>query len=54
MGAYSPSRLYTNELDKKINERIIKPTLEGIKELGASYCGFLYIGLMNLKFYFHQ
>ena len=46
MGAYSPSRLYTNELDKKINERIIKPTLEGIKELGASYCGFLYIGLM--------
>ena len=46
MGAYSPSRLYTNELDKKINERIIKPTLNGIKDLGANYCGFLYIGLM--------
>ena len=46
MGAYSPSRLYTNELDKKINERIIKPTLDGIKKLGANYCGFLYIGLM--------
>ena len=46
MGAYSPSRLYTNELDKKINERIIKPTLNGIKDLGANYCGFLYVGLM--------
>ena len=46
MGAYSPSRLYTNELEKKINERIIKPTLNGIKDLGANYCGFLYIGLM--------
>ena len=46
MGAYSPSRLYTNELDKKINERIIKPTLNGIKDLGTNYCGFLYIGLM--------
>ena len=46
MGAYSPSRLYTAELDKKINEKIIKPTLEGIKELGSNYCGFLYVGLM--------
>ena len=46
MGAYSPSRLYTSELDKKINEKIIQPTLKGIKELGSYYSGFLYIGLM--------
>ena len=46
MGAYSPSRLYTSELDKKINEKIIKPTLRGIKELGTFYTGFLYVGLM--------
>ena len=46
MGAYSPSRLYSSEMDKKINERIIYPTLKGIKELGTTYCGFLYIGLM--------
>ena len=46
MGAYSPSRLYNSEIDKKINERIIYPTLKGIKELGTDYCGFLYIGLM--------
>ena len=46
MGAYSPSRLFSTEMDKKINERIIYPTLKGIKELGTTYCGFLYIGLM--------
>ncbi len=46
MGAYSPSRLYSAELDKKINEKIIKPTMNGIKDLGTTYCGFLYIGLM--------
>ena len=46
MGAYSPSRLYTSELDKKINKKIIQPTLKGIKELGSYYTGFLYIGLM--------
>ena len=46
MGAYSPSRLYCNNLDEKINEKIIKPTLMGIKDLGTSYRGFLYIGLM--------
>tara|TARA_B100001121_G_scaffold296104_1_gene301158 strand:+ start:981 stop:2240 length:1260 start_codon:yes stop_codon:yes gene_type:complete len=46
MGAYSPSRLYDSEMDKKINKRIIYPTLKGIKELGTNYCGFLYIGLM--------
>ena len=40
MGAYSPSRLYTNDLDKKINEKIIQPTLNGIKELGSNYSGF--------------
>ena len=49
MGAYSPSRLYTNDLDKKINEKIIQPTLNGIKELGSNYSGFLYIGLMIVK-----
>ena len=46
MGAYSPSRLYCDNLDEKINEKIIKPTLMGIKDLGTSYRGFLYIGLM--------
>ncbi len=46
MGAYSPSRLNNEELKKKINEKIIKPTLKGLSELGTKYIGFLYVGLM--------
>ena len=46
MGAYSPSRLINDELEKKILNKIIKPTLKGISELGTKYKGFLYAGLM--------
>ena len=46
MGAYSPSRLITKDLEKKILNKIIKPTLRGLKELGCEYKGFLYAGLM--------
>ena len=49
MGAYSPSRLFNKELEQKILERIIKPTLKGINELGTKYKGFLYAGLMIVK-----
>ncbi len=46
MGCYSPSRLFSPELEKKINTKIIEPTLKAIKELGTIYRGFLYVGLM--------
>ena len=46
MGAYSPSRLFNDELEKKIIEKIIEPTLEGLREMGTEYTGFLYTGLM--------
>tara|TARA_B100001939_G_scaffold1946_1_gene1828 strand:- start:74 stop:769 length:696 start_codon:yes stop_codon:yes gene_type:complete len=46
MGAYSPSRLENEELDKKIIERIINPTLKGLKDLNTNFKGFLYAGLM--------
>ena len=46
MGAYSPSRLENKELDKKILERIIDPTLKGLKDLNTNFKGFLYAGLM--------
>jgi len=49
MGAYSPSRLINNELEKKIINKIIKPTLKGLSELGSQYKGFLYAGLMIVK-----
>ena len=48
MGAYSPSRLISDELEKII-DRIIKPTLQGLSELGTEYQGFLYTGLMIIK-----
>ena len=46
MGAYSPSRLINKNLDKKIKDKIIKPTLKGLNKLGSEYVGFLYAGLM--------
>ena len=46
MGAYSPSRLINDELDKKIMSKIIYPTIKGLKEIGINYKGFLYAGLM--------
>ena len=46
MGAYSPSRLMSSELEKKILDKIIKPTIKGLKEIGTNYKGFLYAGLM--------
>ena len=49
MGAYSPSRLIGDSLEKKIINKIIKPTLKGLKELGTTYKGFLYAGLMIIK-----
>ena len=49
MGAYSPSRLINNVLEKKIMQKIIEPTLKGIKEIGSNYKGFLYAGLMIVK-----
>ena len=49
MGAYSPSRLINEKLKNKIIEKIIKPTLKGLSELGGNYKGFLYTGLMIIK-----
>ena len=49
MGAYSPSPLLTNSLEKKIIEKIIEPTLRSMKKLGHPYKGFLYAGLMINK-----
>ncbi len=49
MGAYSPSRLINKDLDKKIIEKIINPTLKGLKLMGIEFKGFLYAGLMILE-----
>ena len=49
MGAYSPSRLINNDLEKKIINKIIKPTIKGLSEIGSEFRGFLYTGLMIIK-----
>jgi len=46
MGAYSPSGLINYDLEKKIIDKVIRPTLKAIEDLGENYKGFLYAGLM--------
>ena len=46
MGAYSPAALLNDEIEKKIKNKIIEPTLNALKKLNHSYEGFLYAGLM--------
>ena len=46
MGAYAPTPLVDNELYQKVKERIIRPTLDGMKNEGAPFEGVLFIGIM--------
>ena len=46
MGAYSPAPIIDKNLEKKIINRIVEPTLKALKEKNKPYTGFLYVGLM--------
>ena len=46
MGTYSPSLVFTEELEEQIRERILEPTLKGFQEDGLDFKGVLFIGLM--------
>ncbi len=46
MGAYSPAPVVTPEVQARIMNEVIRPTLDGMREDGAPYLGFLYAGLM--------
>ncbi|HHG75331.1 MAG TPA: phosphoribosylamine--glycine ligase [Persephonella sp.] len=46
MGAYSPAPVITPEIEKQILEKIMYPTLKGMKAEGREMRGFLYAGLM--------
>jgi phosphoribosylamine--glycine ligase len=46
MGAYSPAPVVTPEVERRIMDEVIRPTLEGMKADGHPYLGFLYAGLM--------
>ena len=49
MGAYSPSRLENEILNKKIIDKIIEPTLNALKKIQSNFKGFLYAGLMIIE-----
>ena len=46
MGAYAPTPLIDDDIYKKVEEKIIKPTLKGMKQEGAPFEGVLFIGIM--------
>ena len=46
MGSYAPSKLINHNLEDKIINKIIKPTLTAISDMNQKYNGFLYAGLM--------
>ncbi len=49
MGSISPVPFADKKFMQKVEERIIKPTVKGIKSEGMNYTGFVFIGLMNVS-----
>ena len=46
MGAYAPTPLVNDEIYKKLDERVIVPTLKGMKDEGMPFKGVLFMGVM--------
>jgi phosphoribosylamine--glycine ligase len=46
MGAYAPTPLVNDAIYQKLEERVIEPTLKGMKEEGYPFRGILFIGVM--------
>ena len=46
MGAYAPSPLADAALIKRVQSEIVAPTLKGMQQQGAPFCGVLFVGLM--------
>lgn len=46
MGAYSPAKVVTPEIEQKIMQQVIYPTIRGMEQEGRFYQGFLYAGII--------
>ena len=49
MGAYSPAPIMTDEINRRVMDEIIHPTVRAMKALGAPFKGVLFAGLMITK-----
>lgn len=49
MGAISPVHFADAAFMQKVEERVVKPTINGLQSEEIPYCGFIFIGLMNVS-----